>query len=109
MNFDPSQPSNFRDFTPHNALGWGPDGSFIMTPEQFPHLPTLSAFIIKPDRIEVNGWAILLPPKQSTLHWLKNSANQWIANSQDREFHRFIVGILERFAEEVVARMEKDL
>lgn len=77
-----------------------------MTPEQFPHLPTLSSFIIKDDRIEVNGWVILLPQKQSTLQWLKNTANYWLANNQDREFYGFIVGIIDRFAEEVVARME---
>lgn len=108
MHFDPNQPDHSRSFAPHNALGWGPDGRFIMTPEQFPHLPTLTSFIIKDDRIEVNGWVILMPPKQSTLRWLKNTSNYWLANNQEREFHRFIVGILDRFAEEVATRMERD-
>ena len=79
-----------------------------MTPEQFPHLPALSSFIIKDNRIEINGWVILLPQKQSTLQWLKNTANYWLANNQDREFYGFIVGILDHFAEEVAARMERD-
>ena len=79
-----------------------------MTPEQFPHLPTLSSFIIKDDRIVINGWVILLPPKQSTLQWLKNTVKYWLANNQDREFYEFIVGIIDHFAEEVAARMERD-